>query len=127
MRPVPSFFAIDRGYVASCRDIVGAAKSIERTIKSDIPELYILGNPPASVVAFGSRRPDVNVLDVGDAMAKKGWHLNALQNPPAVHIACTVRTLQHSGGRTVDADRLYPAFDCAGCGHIHPGLERVRT
>ncbi|ETW81089.1 glutamate decarboxylase/sphingosine phosphate lyase [Heterobasidion irregulare TC 32-1] len=83
----------EEGYVASCRDIVGAAKSIEHTIKSDIPELYILGNPPASVVAFGSRRPDVNVLDVGDAMAKKGWHLNALQNPPAVHIACTRLTV----------------------------------
>lgn len=79
-----------RGYVASCRDIVGAAKLIESRIKSEIPELYILGKPPASVVAFGSRRPNVSVLEVGDKMAKKGWHLNAIQGPSAVHIACTV-------------------------------------
>ncbi|THH12743.1 hypothetical protein EW146_g7415 [Bondarzewia mesenterica] len=83
----------EEGYISSCRAIVGAAKSIERAIKSDVPELYVLGNPPASVVAFSSRRPDVNVLAVGDAMAKKGWHLNALQNPPAVHIACTRLTV----------------------------------
>lgn len=82
--------SICRGYVASCRDIVGAAKSIESRIKSEIPELYILGKPPASVVAFGSRRPNVSVLEVGDRMSKKGWHLNAIQGPSAVHIACTV-------------------------------------
>lgn len=79
-----------RGYVDSCRAIVGAAKTIEARIKTEIPELYVLGKPPASVVAFGSRRPNVNVLEVGDRMAKKGWHLNAIQGPSAVHIACTV-------------------------------------
>ncbi|KAI0066015.1 PLP-dependent transferase, partial [Artomyces pyxidatus] len=83
----------EEGYIASCRDIVGAAKTIERRIKAEIPELYILGKPPASVVAFGSRRPDISVLEVGDKMSKKGWHLNALQNPAAVHIACTRLTV----------------------------------
>lgn len=34
--------------------------------------------------------PDLNILEVGDRMSKKGWHLNALQNPPGLHIACTV-------------------------------------
>lgn len=50
----------------------------------------MLGNPPASVVAFGSNVPDINVLNVGDAMNKRGWHLNALNEPAAVHLACTV-------------------------------------
>ena len=80
-----------RGYVASCRAIVGTAKIIEQTIENSFPELYVLGKPPASVVAFGSRMPDLNILEVGDKMSKKGWHLNALQNPPGLHIACTVR------------------------------------
>ena len=79
------------GYLESCRSIVGAAKSIAQMIKKEIPELYVLGNPPASVVAFGSRHPKVNVHEVGDRMSKKGWHLNAIVNPDAVHIACTVR------------------------------------
>jgi hypothetical protein len=46
------------------------------------------------VVAFGSKHPNVNVLEVGDAMSLRGWHLNGLSDPPAVHIACTVRLLR---------------------------------
>jgi sphinganine-1-phosphate aldolase len=83
----------EEGYVASCRAIVGAAKIIEQTIENSFPELYVLGKPPASVVAFGSRVPDLNILEVGDKMSKKGWHLNALQNPPGLHIACTRLTV----------------------------------
>jgi sphinganine-1-phosphate aldolase len=83
----------EEGYVASCRAIVGTAKIIEQTIENSFPELYVLGKPPASVVAFGSRMPDLNILEVGDKMSKKGWHLNALQNPPGLHIACTRLTV----------------------------------
>ena len=68
-----------------------AARTIEQAIRSEIPELYVLGNPPASVVAFGSTDKSMNIMEVGDAMSRKGWHLNALSKPPAVHIACTVR------------------------------------
>jgi sphinganine-1-phosphate aldolase len=81
------------GYLESCRSIVSCTRVIANTIKSSIPELYVLGNPPASVVAFGSRDPNVNVLEVGDAMGKRGWHLNGLSGPPAVHIACTRLTV----------------------------------
>lgn len=84
------YFYFHSGYLESCRSIVNCARTIARTIKTSIPELYILGSPPASVVAFGSKHPSVNVLEVGDAMAVRGWHLNALSGPPAVHIACTV-------------------------------------
>ncbi|KAF8658238.1 hypothetical protein AX16_002015 [Volvariella volvacea WC 439] len=81
------------GYLESCKDIVRSARAIAKGIKSSIPELYILGSPPASVVAFASKHPKVNVLEVGDIMAQRGWHLNALAGPPAVHIACTRLTV----------------------------------
>lgn len=77
------------GYLESCRKIVSCARMIANTITNSIPELYVLGSPPASVVAFGSKSPEVNVHEVGDAMSRKGWHLNALSGPAAVHIACT--------------------------------------
>ncbi|KAJ7693342.1 pyridoxal phosphate-dependent transferase [Mycena rosella] len=77
------------GYLESCRSIVTCAREIADKIVASIPELYILGSPPASVVAFGSKHPKVNVLEVGDKMALRGWHLNALTGPAAVHIACT--------------------------------------
>lgn len=82
-----------RGYLASCRDIVMATRTIADAITDDIPELYVLGNPPASVVAFASKHPSVDVLEVGDAMSRRGWHLNGLSDPKSVHIACTVRFL----------------------------------
>jgi sphinganine-1-phosphate aldolase len=78
------------GYIQSCKEIVGAAMKIQAAITHEIPELYVLGKPLASVVAFGSKSLAVNVMEVGDVMSTKGWHLNALSNPPAVHIACTV-------------------------------------
>ncbi|KAH7889086.1 pyridoxal phosphate-dependent transferase [Phlebopus sp. FC_14] len=81
------------GYLSSCRAIVHCARQIANTITRDIPELSILGSPPSSVVAFASQDPDVDVLEVGDAMSKKGWHLNALSQPAAVHIACTRLTI----------------------------------
>ncbi|KAF9010763.1 pyridoxal phosphate-dependent transferase [Cyathus striatus] len=82
------------GYADSCRKIVAATRTIAKAITTSIPELYVLGDPPASVVAFASKHPKVNVLEVGDLMAKRGWHLNAIANPAAVHIACTRLTLQ---------------------------------
>lgn len=43
------------------------------------------------IVAFGSSR--LNVYAVNDAMTRKGWALNAHQNPPAVHICVAIRQI----------------------------------
>ncbi|KDQ21883.1 hypothetical protein BOTBODRAFT_26291 [Botryobasidium botryosum FD-172 SS1] len=82
----------EEGYIESCRSIVDCARQIETAIRDEIPELYVLGEPAASVVAFGSRGT-VDVLEVGDMMSKRGWHLNGLTKPAAVHIACTRLTV----------------------------------
>ncbi|RXW20269.1 hypothetical protein EST38_g5579 [Candolleomyces aberdarensis] len=79
-----------QGYLESCKNIVLATRKIADTITSDIPELYVLGDPPASVVAFASKHPKVDVLEVGDGMSRRGWHLAGIYNPKAVHIAVTV-------------------------------------
>ncbi|EJD52801.1 PLP-dependent transferase [Auricularia subglabra TFB-10046 SS5] len=85
------------GYLKSCREIVSCARKIERAVREQIPELYVLGKPVASVVAFGSAdETALSVMEVGDIMSSKGWHLNALMNPPAVHIACTRLTVGHA-------------------------------
>ncbi|KAG9038701.1 hypothetical protein FRB95_000291 [Tulasnella sp. JGI-2019a] len=78
-----------KGYLESCRSIVTCAKTIEAAVRDDLPDLYVLGKPVSSVVAFGSKNPAVNILEVGDIMSGRGWSLNGLSNPPAVHIACT--------------------------------------
>lgn len=82
----------DAGYTTSCREIVGCAKAIESGIRERFhPDLFILGEPLVSVVAFSSNT--LNIYDVADQMNSMGWHLNALQDPPAIHIACTKPTV----------------------------------
>jgi sphinganine-1-phosphate aldolase len=39
-------------------------------------------------VAFTSSTLDI--YDIADAMTAKGWHLNSLQSPPAIHVAVTL-------------------------------------
>lgn len=84
----------ESGYVQSCASIVGAAKEIASTIEREIPELFVLGKPLVSVVAFGSATNSVSIYDVGDYMSKKGWHMNGLGgDTPAIHIAVTRLTI----------------------------------
>lgn len=64
-----------KGYVDSCREIVGAAKRLEQLLRAEVPELKILGKPLVSVVAFEAREGSgVSIYGVGDVMSKKGWH-----------------------------------------------------
>ncbi|ORX93942.1 PLP-dependent transferase [Basidiobolus meristosporus CBS 931.73] len=78
------------GYVDSTKRIVQAARKIKNGILG-MEELFVYGDPLVSVVAFGSH--SLNVYTINDAMSTRGWSLNALQNPPAVHIACTLSTV----------------------------------
>jgi len=70
---------------------VGAAKKIELAIvdnQSLNGDLSVIGKPLVSVVAFTPKT--LNVYDLADAMSAKGWHLNSLQDPPAIHVAVTL-------------------------------------
>lgn len=81
----------ETGYLKSCTQIVGATKRLLSHIQTHptlSTELEILGNPLVSVVAFRAR--SLNIYDVADAMSARGWHLNALQDPPAIHVAVTL-------------------------------------
>jgi sphinganine-1-phosphate aldolase len=81
----------ENGYIDACHKIIGAARSIESAIREDPDlnvDLRVIGRPLLSVVAFGSTT--IDIYAVADGMSAKGWHLNALQNPPAVHVAVTL-------------------------------------
>lgn len=76
--------------------IVTAARTFAAQLKTRFPtDLYVLGNPRVSVVAFASKT--INIYALGDAMSKKGWHLNGLMNPPALHMAFTVSPVSLEG------------------------------
>lgn len=81
----------ETGYINSCNEIVGATKKIIDAISENPSlnaDLHVLGKPLVSVVAFTSKTLDI--YDIADAMSGKGWHLNSLQNPPAIHVAVTL-------------------------------------
>ncbi|TIB10639.1 hypothetical protein E3P89_02752 [Wallemia ichthyophaga] len=82
------------GYVRSCGEIVRARQRIQRAIETDYQaDLAVMGQPLGSVVAFTSVNPALNIYTVGDLLHEKGFSLNAVANPPALHIACTRPTV----------------------------------
>lgn len=85
----------ESGYVNTCLDIVGAAKKFDTAIRENpvlAQNLEVVGDPMVSVVAFQSKNGGVDIYDVADGLSSKGWHLNALQSPAAIHVAFTVPT-----------------------------------
>lgn len=76
------------GFMKNTEQILATADEIKAGIK-EIDGLFVLGDPVAMVICFGGK--GLNVLKVSDAMAKKGWSLNALQHPVSVHLCVTVR------------------------------------
>lgn len=78
------------GYVANTKLVLETARTIRQSIEA-IPELKVVGNP-LWVIAFKS--DVVDVYRVLDEMTKRGWSLNGLQKPAAVHICVTLRHAQ---------------------------------
>jgi len=77
----------ESGYLDATRKILETATTLKNGIRA-IPELKILGDP-LWVIAFASK--ELNIYQVMDAMTKRGWSLNGLHKPSAVHIALTLR------------------------------------
>jgi len=75
----------ERGYLEVAKGIFETAATIRRGIDA-IPELEVIGNP-TFLVAF--RSPELNIYHVNDHLIAKGWRLNALQLPAALHFCVT--------------------------------------
>ncbi len=80
----------EEGYLEATRRILEAGAAIREGIRA-IPGLRVLGDP-LWVIAFTS--DEVDVFRVMAHMGERGWSLNPLQHPPALHIAVTLRHTQ---------------------------------
>ncbi|WP_374712041.1 pyridoxal phosphate-dependent decarboxylase family protein [Symbiobacterium terraclitae] len=80
----------EEGYLEATRRILAAADQIKAGIRQ-IPGLQILGDP-LWVIAVAS--DTLNIYQVMQEMAERGWVLNGLHRPPAFHIAVTLRHAQ---------------------------------
>ena len=80
----------EQGYRESAARILETGAKIKAGVRL-IPGLYVLGDP-LWVIAFGSE--EVDIYQVMEVMSRKGWSLNGLHHPPAVHLAVTLRHTQ---------------------------------
>ena len=82
----------ERGYLEAARRILETATTIKRGIE-DTDGLRVLGDP-LFCIAFATDADELEIYRVMDAMTARGWSLNGLHRPPAVHICTTLRHAQ---------------------------------
>ncbi len=70
------------GYTELAQVLMDTTAKLRAAIE-EIPELHVIGDPAASVLAFGS--DSIDVFAVGDVMDDRGWHLDRENNPDALH------------------------------------------
>ena len=75
----------ESGYLDVAKRIFETAATIRRGVDA-IPELQVIGDP-TFLVAF--RSPELNIYHVNDHLVARGWRLNALQLPAALHFCVT--------------------------------------
>ena len=77
----------EQGYRTAAAAILATAQLIRAWIEHT-PDLVVLGDP-LFVIAFTS--PTLNIYRVLDYMSERGWSLNGLHHPPAIHLCVTLR------------------------------------
>lgn len=76
------------GYMELARDVMATTKALQDGIRS-IPGLDILGRPEMSVFAYGPTSRGLNIYAVADQMEQRGWLMDRLQRPEALHAMVT--------------------------------------
>lgn len=76
----------EAGYLEMARRTLETTDALLAGIAAT-PGCRVLGCPDMSV--FGFTTDDADVYRVGDEMDARGWHLDRLQRPPAVHMMIT--------------------------------------
>lgn len=78
------------GYLDIARTIMDTTGKLKAGIEA-IDGLKILGKPAMGVFAYKSEDRDVNIFAVGDQLEEKGWLVDRLQKPDALHCMITPR------------------------------------
>ena len=73
----------EEGFTALAKKAKTATEKLIKGINA-IPQLYVLGDPDATVFAFGSN--EINIYELAARMAEHGWHMEAQQLPPSLHM-----------------------------------------
>jgi glutamate/tyrosine decarboxylase-like PLP-dependent enzyme len=80
----------EEGYLDAVSRILDTAAAVKQAVRA-IAGLQVIGDPLFDVAW---RADEVNIWGVLDEMSKRGWSLNGLQDPPAMHLCVTLRHCQ---------------------------------
>jgi sphinganine-1-phosphate aldolase len=78
----------EAGYLEATERILSTTEKITNAIRRT-PGLYVLGDPKAMIVAFGSKA--FNIYAFSDAMGQRGFGMSPCQSPACVHLCVTIR------------------------------------
>lgn len=73
------------GYMGNAGRLVDVTARFMKGIRA-IPELEVLGNPVMAILAFAAKDRRFSVYAVGDYLEEKGWHIDRIQRPEALHL-----------------------------------------
>ena len=76
------------GYTNLAKATIETAEKLKKGIE-EIGCLEIIGNPKVSLFAYRSTDSNVNIFALGDVMEEKGWHIDRIQRPDALHAMVT--------------------------------------
>ena len=76
------------GYRAIAADIFSTAARLVEVVRAT-PDLEVLGDPVFNVAFTTSASGGLDIFHVNDHLAAKGWRLNGLQRPSALHFCVT--------------------------------------
>ncbi len=78
----------EQGYVRLAQETLAAFDALKTGIAAIAP-LEVIGDPCGPLLSYRSANPAVNIFAVGDQMEKRGWHIDRLQMPDALHAMVT--------------------------------------
>ena len=80
----------EQGYLEAVRRILSTADAVKHGLRT-VEDVVVMGDP---LFVIALQTPDLDVYRVNDAMTARGWALNPLHKPAAVHLCVTLRHTQ---------------------------------
>ena len=80
------------GYMKMAETVMNTTQRIQKGIES-LPGLKVVSKPVMSVFSFTSDRHDI--YRIGDELSKRGWNLDKLQFPSALHMTVSFDNTGH--------------------------------
>lgn len=89
------------GYMSRAEKAMQVCQRIQDGIAA-IPELQVVGNPHATLVAYESVDEAIDIYALADQLEKRGWGVDRQQNPNCIHCTCNGNQLDIVDGYLQD-------------------------